>query len=176
MKTLSLYYNISNIDTSSSSITADSVILKGRTSVNYILTGISEDVTNALYLSIDYGDITPLTRYVRSAVYDYTTESIFDEILYGKIGGSILSIYSHDYINATKYSGIDFKAKLVMNFENGKNIEIIQPICLYRGSFYDDLQSVVAINSQILPLSTNTTFVNLESQYNQTIYPTILNV
>jgi hypothetical protein len=174
MKSATIYYNISNINTSASSITGSEVILKGRTSVNFVLTGISEDVTNALYLKIDYGDITPVVYMTKPAVFDYTTSSIFDEILYGKVGGTILSIYPHEYINSTDYAGIRFNATFSINFDNGKNIELIQPICLYCSSFYDDLQSVTAINTQIIPISSNDTFLNLESLQSNTIYPTIL--
>lgn len=174
MKSTTIYYNISNINTAASSITGANVILKGRTSVNFTLTGISEDVTSALYLKIDYGDITPLIYITKPAIFDYTTSSIFDEILYGKIGGSILTIYTHEYINSTNYAGIKFNAKLSIDFDNGKSIELIQPICIYCSSFYDDLQSITAINTQILPVSSNETFLNLESLQGNTVYPTIL--
>ena len=174
MKSTTIYYNISNINTSASSITGSDAILKGRTSVNFVLTGISEDITSALYLKIDYGDITPLVYMTKPAVFDYTTSSIFDEILYGKVGGSILTLYIHEYINTTEYDGIRFNARFSISFDNGRAIELVQPLCLYNSSFYDDLQSVTAINTQILPVSSNDTFLNLESQQSNTVYPTIL--
>ena len=157
MKTKTIYYNISNIDTSATSITASDLILKGYTSVDFMFVDVLEDVYDALFLTIDYGDNSPLVLLTKPAVYDYKTSSILNEVLYGKFGGSILTKHTHEYVNTSNYDGLKFKANFKMYFSSGKNIEIVQPIFLYGGSFYDDLKNVSGINSQILPVSANTT-------------------
>jgi hypothetical protein len=73
------------------------VTLKGQSTVNFILTGISEDVNNVLFLDINWGDGSEVVTLRKDAVYDYRVNTIFYEILYGKLAGSVCTIQPHVY-------------------------------------------------------------------------------
>ena len=65
-------------------------------------------------------------------------------------------------------------AKFILTYDSGETVSYYQPFNIYHGSFYDDIKEYVAINSQILPVSYNTTFVNFESKNNIQIVPSLL--
>lgn len=167
-----IYFNLSSA-TNTTTI-GSSVVIKGQNTVNFILSGISERYYNVLFIDINWGDGTPITTIRKKAVYDYKNQSIFYEIINGKPGGTVCTTYSHDYINTSISYGLDVTAKFTLTYDNGSVAYFEQPIRIYHGSFYDDTVELVAINTQIQPLSSNNTFINFESKYNVQTIPSIL--
>lgn len=172
MKNININYSLSSAVTQT--IFQPSVSLKGQTKVDYLLYEINEDINNVLFLDINWGDGSNLVNLRRDAVYDYRTQSIFNEVLYGKIGGSVCTIQEHVYNNNTTTYGVLLTASFKFYYDNGAITTIYQPLALYWGSFYDDITELVAINTQIQPVSTNRTFVNLESKQYTQILPSLL--
>jgi len=171
-KNVNVYFNLSSIE--SKTVYGDPLIVKGESTINYILTGVKENSYNVLFLDIDWGDGTAITTQKRDAVYNYREQSIFDEVLYGKVGGSICVQYSHPYSNQTNSYSLNLTSCFSLIYNSGETVYFYQPLQIYRGSFYDDIVDLVAINTQILPVSSNITFVNFESKNNIQVIPSML--
>lgn len=167
---LDLYTNSNRV------ISLAPVNIKGQSTVNFILTGVDESTSDVIFLDINWGDSTEVISHRRDTVYDYKNQSILNEVLYGKIGGSLCTFYSHPYFNNTKYNIVQYDLSFTFYYDNGIIATINQPLRIHWGSFYDEIKELVAINTQIVPLSTNYTFVNLESKENVQIIPAILGI
>jgi len=161
MNSVTLNYDLNN---SFNNITMQvkPVILKGATTLNISLTGVLENDFKVDQVVIDWGDNTKQEVYKREIFYNYRTQSIFNEVLYGKLNGSILGVYSHDYVNEYNTYEADYVISIIIQKNNGKFIYIKQPVRSFWGSFYDSLERLTILNTQILPLTSNNSFVNFE--------------
>jgi hypothetical protein len=173
MNTQNIFINLSSISTTT--VVNRNVTIKSNTTLNFVLTGVSEgNNVSVLLVDIDWGDNSYILTVKKDPVYDYRNNSIINEVLYGRIGGSVCTSQSHLYSNTTTSYGIGLTAALTFYYSNSCITTIKQPINVYWASFYDDIKELVAINTQVLPLSTNNTFVNLESMQNTQMIPSIL--
>lgn len=170
MNRLNLYYNISSTEEKEQVIKYPPVNFKGSSSVTYILTGINEELNSALFLEIDWGDGSSREYYQKDLIFDYREESIFNEILYGKIGGSIATFYTHTYFNNTSSYNIALSSQLLFTFSNGSTVLIIQPVGIFKNSYYDEIGDLNLLNTQVTPTSSNYTFVNFEGKNNRQTY------
>ena len=175
MKNISIYYNLTSSAVNTQTI-LPAVTLKGKTSINFILTGINETTNYATYLDINYGDTAKVIKLNKDTVYDYKSNSIFDEILYGKIGGTILNRYEHTYINSSSSINTPLTAQFLITFRNGSQSLFIQPLNVYNSSYYDEIGDLSIVNTQISPTSSSNTFVNFEGKLNRQTYISILNI
>jgi len=173
MITHPLYFNLSSITQSTSTVNTV-VTLKGISNIQFILTGIAEDYYKAMSIDINWGDYSPTEYYGVDLVKDYKNTSIFDEILYGKVGGSIMTSYNHTYKLPVSTFGIHLTAQCLVYFNNGNYASFFQPITLIKESYYDDIKQLNILNTQIQRVS-STTFVNLESKFNKQTYIALLN-
>ncbi len=162
MNTTTLNFTVSSSSTNIA-LTATPIVLKGATTLVLSLTGVSEEDFKVDILTINWGDGSLTETYKRDIFFNYRTSSIFDEVLYGKLGGSVLSVYNHDYINQTSNYGVPYTLNIVIQKNNGKYISIQQPISSYWGSYYDDLSDLNILDTQVLPLTGNNSFISLES-------------
>ena len=169
MNRLTLYYNVSSTQ-ENHLIYSDPVNFKGSSSVAFVLTGINEEINNALFLEIEWGDGTKKEYYQKDLIFDYKEESIFNEILYGKIGGSIATSYTHDFFNNLSSYNIALTSQFLFTFSNGAIVHIIQPIGVFKNSFYDEIGDLNLLNTQITPTGGNFTFVNFEGKNNRQTY------
>ena len=172
MNTQNIFINLSAISTSTTF--NQPFIVKGHSTVNFVLTGVSEGGNNVLFLDINWGDGTDSITLKKNPVYDYRNMSIIDEIMYGKQGGSVCTMQSHVYSNESTTYGLGLTASFTFYYSNSCIATVKQPIKLYWASFYDEIKEIVAINTQVLPVSTNNTFVNFEGTQNAQIIPSIL--
>lgn len=138
------------------------VILKGATTLNISLTGISENDFKVDQVVIDWGDNSKVEVYKREIFFNYRTQSIFNELLYGKLNGSVLNVYGHDYVNEYNSYEVDYTISIIVQKNNGKFVYIKQPVRCFWGSFYDSLERLSLLNTQILPLTSNNSFINFE--------------
>ena len=162
MNTTTLNFTVSSSSTNIA-LTATPIVLKGATTLVLSLTGVSEEDFKVDILTINWGDGSLTETYKRDIFFNYRTSSIFDEVLDGKLGGSVLSVYNHDYINQTSNYGVPYTLNIVIQKNNGKYISIQQPISSYWGSYYDDLSDLNILDTQVLPLTGNNSFISLES-------------
>jgi len=172
MNTQNISINLSAISTSTTF--NQPIIIKGSSTINFVLTGVSESGSNVLFLDINWGDGTDPITIKKIPVYDYRNMSIIDEIIYGKLGGSVCTVQSHDYSTESTTNRVGLTASFTFYYSNSCIATVSQPIELYWSSFYDDIKELVAINTQVLPLTTSNTFVNFEGKQNTQIIPSIL--
>lgn len=144
-------------------IEAPPITIKGATTLNLSLTGIPEQDYRVDLLTINWGDGSSTETYKRDIFRNYRTSSIFNEVLYGKLGGSILGVYNHDYINQTSSYNTPYTLNIVIQKNNGRYINIQQPISSFWGSYYDDINDLSILDAQVLPLTGNNSFLSLES-------------
>jgi len=173
MKNISIYYNLTSTTGDRQSI-LPVVSVKGKTSITFILTGINESRNYATYLTINYGDSTESINVQKDLVYDYKNKSIFNEVLSDKPGGTIMSTYENVYSNETSNFNSPLTAQFLITFRDGSKTLFIQPLNIYNASYYDEIGELSITNSQISPLSTSNTFVNLEGKLNKQTYVSIL--
>lgn len=174
MKTLNIQFDYLSGAFDNATIIREPILLKGATSIVFSFTGVSELDYKVDSLDISWGDGAPIERYKRDIFFNYKTQSIFNEVLYGHLGGSVLSTYSHNYYNETILYGVEYTAKILINKNNGSYAFIIQPFVVYWNSYYDDVMKVSLLNSQVIPLSTNSTFINIETGYDRITIPCVL--
>jgi hypothetical protein len=175
MRTLNVQFDYLSGNFTNTIITRDPILVKGATTVVFSFTGVNEEDYKVDTLHISWGDGTPIQTYKRDLFFNYKTQSIFDEVLNGRLGGTILNNYSHDFYNETILYGAEYTAKILLNKNNASYMYIIQPITVYWDSYYDDVKKVSLLNSQIVPLSTNYTFINIESNFDRSTMPCVLN-
>lgn len=162
--------NTLTISISSPTLSADlSTVLsaapaKGRTLVTLDLTGFEETQYMVNDLRIEWGDSSGVFEYKRDPVPNYTNVSIFNEVLYGKIGGSIATQYKHVYNSLSSFDIVTYLLEIFAYYENGYRHDITIYVPIYPESYYDSLDELDIISTQIEPLSTNYTFVNMESR------------
>lgn len=161
MNTVTVNYTISSSPNDITFIAAP-LLLKGATTLSVSLTGVSERDYKVDLLTINWGDSSKQEVYKRDIFFNYKTSSIFNEILYGKLGGSILGEYNHDFINSSSNYEITYTLNMVMQKNNGKYVYIEQPVRCFWGSFYDSIGDLSIMDMRVLPLTGNNSFVSLE--------------
>lgn len=148
------------------------VNFKGAPSITFILTGIGEVSSQALSLDINWGDDSHIEYYQRDIVFNYREKSIFDEVLYGKVGGTILNNYTHTYVPGVSSFFSNLTAQFLIYFSNGFYANLKQPIKLIRESYYDSIQKLGILNTQMVGTSASNTIANLQSKFNKRTYTT----
>jgi hypothetical protein len=162
--------NSIKINLSSNTLSADiSTVLsatpiKGRTRLILDLTGFDESQYTVNDLKINWGDVNLTYEYKKPPVFDYTKNSIFDEILYGKLNGSIMTQYTHEYNSLSSVDIVTYALEIFVWYENGYRHDITVYLSIYPESYYDSLDEIDIISTQMLPLSTSDTVINLESR------------
>lgn len=162
--------NTLTISVSSPSLTGDiSTVLsaapaKGRTEVTLDLTGFDESQYVLNEMRIEWGDDGNVHWYKRDPYKNYAETSIFDEVLYGKIGGTIAQRYTHIYNSISSVDIVTYLLEIFAYAENGYRHDVTIYVTIYPESYYDTLDELDIRSSQVLPLSTNFAVVNLESR------------
>jgi len=174
MKSQTVEYTITNDAFDNKTIEAPPICLKGATRLTISLLGIDESSYKVDEIVINWGDASDLEVYKRSIIRNYKTQSIFDEVLFGKLNGSILGEYEHDFYNQFNTYEADYIVTILLQKNNGAYINIRQPVTVFWSSFYDNVGRLSILDSQVQPLSTNTTFLNLESSIDKNVYMSVL--
>ena len=146
-------------------------IYKGLYLIELDLGPISEKPSRALTVTIDWGDDTENEIHKRSIVFDYRKSSIFDEVLYGRLGGSVLGRFEHRYTPSETHIRA-VSAQVVITFDNGSYTKIVQPISLVMESYYDYIKEF-SINSMVIHDTTQFSILNLQSKYNERTWPAL---
>lgn len=144
--------------------------LKGSTTLAIALTGVKENDFKVDMVEIDWGDGSKQEVYKRDVLFNYSTQSILNEVLLGQIGGGPLGIYYHDYASQHNTYDTNYFVEVSLHKNNGKYTTLQIPIKVLWGSYYDDIGRLKILDTQIQPLTSNNTFANLESKNNKTVY------
>jgi len=163
MNTLTISLTSATLSADVSS-TLSAAPIKGRTDVILDLTGFDESQFVVNDLKIEWGDFNVTYEYKKPPVFDYTKDSIFDEILYGKLNGSIMTRYRHEYNSLSSVDIVTYALTLFAWFENGYRHDWTVFVSVYPESYYDAFDELDITSTQMLPLSTSDTVVNLESR------------
>jgi len=169
MRDLTITVNVSSF-TSGDTVTLSGIDIKSKTNITYILSNIVESNYEALFLDIDWGDGSPVENYTRPVIVDYRNSNIIDEIVYNKPLGSILTTKSHLFYNNTSYFNSSILMQMLIIYKNNSFLRINQPINIYQASYYDEVGDIDILSAQVMPLSTNNTFINLESKLGNYTY------
>jgi hypothetical protein len=162
----SVYFNLSTI-TENTVVKNNEAIYKGSPSLQFVLTGIDESFNKALSLELNWGDSTPTEYYSKDIIFNYRDQSIFNELLYNKPGGTICFTYNHRYDPPITATVVTLTAQMVVYFSTGVYARFFQPIKLVKESYYDSVKEFSILNTQIATISSNT-IANLESKDNRT--------
>lgn len=168
-----IYVNLSSIY-ENQTIKKEINNIKGNSTIQFILTGINEEVNDALSLELNWGDSSNIESYKKDLVFNYKEKSIFDEILYGKLGGSVMTQYKHTYTPNLSANFTSLTAQLLIYYSNGVYADLYFPITLISESYYDNIKKFSINNTQMNSLSTSNTIANLESKYTKQTYITYL--
>lgn len=145
--------------------------LKGTTEVTLNMQNLDETAYTIMSIRIDWGDDSNAEVFTKDVVKNYMTTSILDEMLYGKLNGSVATAHSHVY----QYSGDGTYDNAIYDFtiqalyENGYTLTFNGTISIFRGSFYDSVDRLALHTTQILPVKENYTVVNLEGNNGYTL-------
>ena len=169
-----IYINLS-ATTANTDVLKDEITFKSDPTITFVLTGIDEVANQALTLDINWGDGSDINFNQKDLVFNYKKESIFNEMLYGKLGGTILDSYDHTYVPLTSSFTTSLTAQFLIHYNNGFYANILQPIKLVRESYYDNIQKLGIQSTQMVGTSGSNTIANLESRFDKRTYVTYLN-
>ncbi len=167
-----VYVNLSSIY-SNNTLKNEELYLKGDSTLQFILTGINEEVNDAISLEINWGDST-IENYKKDLVYNYREKTIFNELIYGKLGGSVMTNYNHEFSLEPSSNFTSLTAQLLIYYSNGVYADIYFPLTLVSESYYDNIKKFAINNTQMNSLSTSNTIANLQSKFNKQTYITYL--
>jgi len=167
-----VYVNLSSIY-SNNTLKNEELYLKGDSTLQFILTGVNEEVNDAISLEINWGDST-IENYKKDLVYNYKEKTIFNELIYGKLGGSVMTDYNHEFSLEPSSNFTSLTAQLLIYYSNGVYADIYYPIILVSESYYDNIKKFAINNTQMNSLSTSNTIANLQSKFNKQTYITYL--
>ena len=162
-------------NTENRTVLKDEITFKSDPTINFVLTGIDEVANQALTLDVNWGDGSDTNFNQKDLVFNYKKESIFNEMLYGKVGGTILDSYEHTYVPSTSSFATSLTAQFLVHYNNGFYADILQPIKLVRESYYDNIQKLGIQSTQMTGASGSNTVANLESRFDKRTYVTYLN-
>jgi len=162
-------------NTENTTILKDEIAFKSDPTITFVLTGVDETANQALTLDINWGDGSETNFNQKDLVFNYKKESIFNEMLYGKVGGTILDTYEHTYVPSTSSFATSLTAQFLVHYNNGFYANIFQPIKLVRESYYDNIQKLGIQSTQMTGVSGSNTVANLESKFDKRTYVTYLN-
>lgn len=167
MKSTTIQYSLS-APMISTVIRKPSINIKGVTSVRFVLSGFEDIFNPAVKLEVLWGDATAKTNFFRPLAYNYKTQSILNEVIYGELAGTLFAHYDHVFSNNTTSYNYPLTSQFLITFKNGKTVYIYQPLDIFKGSFYDDIANLDILNTQIAPTSSNNTIINFEGSNDQT--------
>lgn len=169
-----IYINLS-ATTASTDVLKDEITFKSDPTITFVLTGVDERANQALTLDINWGDGSDTSFNQKDLVFNYKKESIFNEMLHGKVGGTILDEYEHTYTPSTSSFATSLTAQFLIHYNNGFYANIFQPIKLVRESYYDNIQKLGIQSTQMVGTSGSNTVANLASKFDERTYVTYLN-
>jgi hypothetical protein len=153
------------------SILYDEFIIKSDTSVKLDLLNINEDSFKVKTLTIDWGDGS-IETYNADIYLDYYNESIIPELLYNK-SGSVCLEYNHTYNPASSAYFNRYVINVQLTYLNTVKGQFILPIKVAKPSLYDRVNDLKIVNTQILPLSSSNTLLNLQTDKEFYVIPVI---
>lgn len=153
------------------SVLYDQITFKSDTSITLNLLYLNETSFKVKTLTIDWGDGNVET--FNSDIYlDYYNESIIPEVLYNK-GGSVCLEYTHTYVPTSSAYFNKYVINVTASYYNSNIGQFILPVKVAKPSLYDRVNELKIVNTQILPLSTSNTLINIQTDKEFYVVPVI---
>lgn len=169
MKTINVWFTLSSFS-NGDVVYLNQINIKGASTINYVLTGISEAINDAVCLDVNWGDTTSVEQIKRSAI---DNESAYNSFL-GLKPGTILTNVSHIYNNTASSVNVLLSSQFNITFRDGRSVLFVQPLQVFKPSYHDDIKDLNILSTQIIPLSASNTFINLEGKFNFQTYVCVL--
>lgn len=150
----------------------DQITIKGGNAINLDLLNIDETRFKVKVLEIDWGDGSDIETYRNNIYLDYYNESIIPEVIYNK-GGSVCLEYTHTYNPASSAYFTQYVINVFITYYNSNRGQFILPVRVSKPSMYDKVGELKILNTQILPLSTSNTVINLQTNKEFYVVPVI---
>lgn len=160
-------------------IFSDIIYIKGQSTFELSLSGINETVNKVKSIVIDWGDNSPVETNTLGLVKNYYNESVINEFLTG-VDQTICTSYYHTYYPIQSSYLIERTCKAIVTFLTNEQtlfsqttLEIYVPLRISQTSYYDSVEELFLVNSQLLPLSTSNTLLNLQTLNSRYTIPVI---
>lgn len=149
----------------------DKVTAKGGNVINLDFTYLDETTFKVKELMIDWGDGTVETHKI-NIFLDYYNENILPEVRYNKPGTVCLN-YGHSYSPSSSAYFNEYAINVIATYINTVKGQYVIPVRIAKASIYDMVGQISIVNAQALSLSSSNTLLNLESEKEFYIIPTI---
>lgn len=160
-------------------IFSDIIYIKGQSTFELSLSGINETVNKVKSITIDWGDGAPVETHTIGLVKNYYNESVINEFLTG-VENTVCTSYYHTYYPIQSSYLVERTCKAIVTFLANEQtllsqstLEIYVPLRISQTSYYDSVEELFLINSQLLPLSTSNTLLNLQTLNSRYTIPVI---
>lgn len=160
-------------------IFSDVIYIKGQTTFELDLTGIDETTKKVKTVVIDWGDNSVPETYNIGLVKNYYNESVINEFLTG-VDQTVCVKYNHTYYPIQSSYLVERTCKAIITFLTNEQtlysqntLEVYVPLRISQTSYYDSVEELFLVNSQLLPLSTSNTLLNLQTLNSRYTIPVI---
>jgi len=160
-------------------IYSDVIYVKGQSTFELSLSGVDETTKKVKTVAIDWGDNTPIETYNIGLVKNYYNESVINEFLTG-IDQTVCVGYYHTYYPIQSSYLVERTCKAIITFlandqslYSQSTLEVYIPLRISQTSYYDSVEELFLVNSQLLPLSTSNTLLNIQTLNSRYTIPII---
>lgn len=127
----------------------DTLILNDATTLTVFLGDVYEDVL-PLSLKINWGDDNIL-YYDNDLYKNYRTESVINEIIYGKFSKILQQEYSFDYYPSTTHTYKRTKVQFLIEYTNNNKTLITLPIEIRSSDYFESVGDIKMISTHVIP-------------------------
>ena len=127
----------------------DTLILNDATTLTVFLGDVYEDVL-PLSLKINWGDDNIL-YYDNDLYKNYRTESVINEIIYGKFSKILQQEYSFDYYPSTTHTYKRTKVQFLIEYTNNNKSLITLPIEIRSSDYFESVGDIKMISTHVIP-------------------------
>ena len=150
----------------------DETTLKGNPTVNLNFLDFDESQFKVKSLKIDWGDGSPIETYTPNIYLDYYYDSIIPEVKYNRTASVCLE-YNHTYNPASTAYFTRYAISILATYYNTRQGQFVIPLRIAKPSMYDNIGEINILNTQVLPLSTSNTIMNIQTQKDFYVVPII---
>lgn len=128
--------------------------LEDVTDVTISLADVDESVLPRT-LVIDWGDGSPVFVDIEGHLKHYRTDTIINEVLYGKLSPIFGKNYNHVYSPSETSLTKELTAQVYIEYTNDEVSLFYIPMVVRVGSFYESIGDINLINTNLIPISSN---------------------
>ena len=138
-------------------------------------TEVSLDISNVFsdifpnYISIDWGDNSPILEPDLTIFRDYKTQSIFPEIEKGAAPVFLTNTYKHIYYPSSYALKKRMTFKINIGYVTGETTQLSAPIVVNSEGYYQSIEDVEIVGLDLINDANNVTRVSLLTQKNEYI-------